>query len=301
LTYIGVNNGSLEKGAFRCDANISLRGRGASELGTKVEVKNMNSFRAVHRALQYEIQRQTAVLVEGGAIVQETRGWVEAQGATVGQRSKEYAHDYRYFAEPDLPPLALDTEYVERVRATLPEMPAARRHRFEQEYRLSRYDAGVLTASRDDADAYEHLVSSGVSAKLAANWMMGDVAALANERGTPLRASGLGVAGLAALLRMLETGHINGPTAKELLAELYLSGGDPARIVEERGLAQVSDESALEDAVEAAIIEQAAAAADFRAGKEAALGRLVGAVMKATGGKADPRLVNRLLRERLSR
>ena len=301
LTYIGVNNGSLEKGAFRCDANISLRGRGASELGTKVEVKNMNSFRAVHRALQYEIQRQTAVLVEGGAIVQETRGWVEAQGATVGQRSKEYAHDYRYFPEPDLPPLALDTEYVERVRATLPEMPAARRHRFEQEYRLSRYDAGVLTASRDDADAYEHLVSSGVSAKLAANWMMGDVAALANERGTPLRASGLGVAGLAALLRMLESGHINGPTAKELLAELYLSGGDPARIVEERGLAQVSDESALEDAVEAAIIEQAAAAADFRAGKEAALGRLVGAVMKATGGKADPRLVNRLLRERLSR
>ena len=299
LMYIGVNDGNLEQGSFRCDANVSLRVRGSDALGTKVEIKNMNSFRAVHRALQYEIERQAAVLAGGGTLVQETRGWVEARGATVSQRSKEYAHDYRYFPEPDLPPLALDSAYTERVRRTMPELPAARAQRLQEKFGLSAYDAAVLTAAREDADAYEALASQ-VPAKLAANWLMGDVAALANERRVALHRSGLGVDGLAALLRLLDAGTINGPTAKALLEELYESGGDPAAVVQERGLGQLDDEAALLAIVDEVIAANAAAAADFRAGKEAALGRLVGQVMKATGGKAQPQLVNRLLRERLA-
>lgn len=301
LMYIGVNDGNLERGSFRCDANISLRSLGAEALGTKVEIKNMNSFRAVHRALEYEIQRQAALLDAGAPIAQETRGWVEARGATVGQRSKEYAHDYRYFPEPDLPPLQLDDAFVDSVRSTLPELPSARARRLGEQHGLNPYDAAVLTASREDADSYEALVASGIAAKLAANWMMGDVAALANEQRLPLHESGLGVQGLSTLLHLLAGGVINGPTAKELLVELYATGGDPRALVDQRGLAQVSDESALGEVVDRAIAENQAAASDFRAGKEAALGRLVGQVMKATGGKAQPQLVNRLLRERLSR
>jgi aspartyl-tRNA(Asn)/glutamyl-tRNA(Gln) amidotransferase subunit B len=300
LMYIGVNDGNLEKGSFRCDANVSLRKPGASEYGVKVEVKNMNSFRAVHRALAYEIERQARVLDEGGELRQETRGWVEARGQTVSQRSTEYAHDYRYFPEPDLPPLRLDAEYVSRIRSGLPELPAAKARRFQEQYGLSEYDASVVVESTEDADAYETLVAAGVPAKLAANWLMGDVAALANEHGMPLHRSGLGIASLATLLQLLDAGAINGPTAKELLAELYVGGGDPKAVVEERGLAQVSDESQLAAAVDAAIVGNPQAAEDFRGGKEAALGRLVGAVMKATGNKANPQAVKRLLLERLA-
>jgi len=301
LVYIGVNDGNLEKGSFRCDANISMRPRGASEYGVKVEIKNMNSFRAVRLALEYELERQVAVLDGGGALTQETRGWVEARRQTVSQRSKEYAHDYRYFPEPDLPPLRLDAEFVDRVRATLPELPAARAMRFHEQYQLSRYDAAVLTAAVEDADAFEGLVDAGVAAKTAANWLMGDVAALANEHKVPLHASGLGVEGLRRLLALVETGTINAPTAKELLGELYVSGGDAEALVRDRGLAQVSDEAQLAEAIDAAIAANPDAAADFRAGLEKALGRMVGHVMKATGNKAQPQLVNRMLRERLAR
>ena len=300
LIYIGVNDGNLEKGSFRCDANVSLRKPGSSEYGVKVEVKNMNSFRAVHRALAFEIDRQGRVLDEGGELRQETRGWVEARGQTVSQRSKEYAHDYRYFPEPDLPPLRLDENYVSRVREGLPELPAAKARRFQEQYGLSVYDASVVVESKEDADAYEALVAAGVPAKLAANWLMGDVAALANEQGLPVHRSGLGVTGLARLLQLVDAGTINGPTAKDLLAELYVRGGDAGKLVDERGLAQVSDESQLTAAVDAAIAANPQAVEDFRGGKEAALNRLLGAVMKATGGKADPQAVNRLLRERLT-
>ncbi len=299
LMYIGVNDGNLEKGSFRCDANISLRPRGSDEYGTKVEVKNMNSFRAVHRALEYEVARQAAVLDAGGTLAQETRGWVETDGKTVSQRSKEYAHDYRYFPEPDLPPMQLDAAFVERVRSTLPELPATRARRFEEQYGLKPYDAAVLTSSRDDADTYEELVSAGLPAKLAGNWLTQDVAALANEKHMPLARSGLGVRGLVALLKLLDAGTINGPTAKELLAEIYVAGGDPEAIVKQRGMGQVSDEAELVSIVDEAISANPAAAADFRAGKERALAALVGAVMKATRGKANAGLVNRLLRERL--
>ncbi|HEY6469810.1 MAG TPA: Asp-tRNA(Asn)/Glu-tRNA(Gln) amidotransferase subunit GatB [Candidatus Dormibacteraeota bacterium] len=299
LTYIGVNDGNLEQGSFRCDANVSLRPRGDTELGVKVEVKNMNSFRAVQRALESEIERQTAVLDAGGTLVQETRGWVEAQGRTISQRSKEQAHDYRYFPEPDLPPLRLDSAFVERVRATLPELPDARAARFQSQYGLTAYDAAVLTDTRESADAYEGLVAAGVPAKLAANWQSGDIAALANEHRLPPQESGLGILGLAELLLLVDSGAINGPTAKELLVELYLPGGDPEKLVRERGLGQVSDESALRALVDAAIEANPGAAADFRAGKQQALGQLMRAVKDATGGKADMPLVNKLLRDRL--
>jgi aspartyl-tRNA(Asn)/glutamyl-tRNA(Gln) amidotransferase subunit B len=300
LVYIGVNDGNLEKGSFRCDANISMRPSGSAEFGTKVEIKNMNSFRAVRLALEYEIERQAAALGAGETLVQETRGWVETRRQTVSQRSKEYAHDYRYFPEPDLPPLRLDGDFVESVRATLPELPAARAQRFQQQYRLSGYDAAVLTAAAADADAFERMVAAGVAAKTAANWLMGDVAALANEHKLPLQSSGLGVDGLRGLLALLEAGTVNAPTAKELLSELYVSGGDAEALVRERGLAQVSDAAQLSEAIEAAIEANPDAVADFRAGKEKALSRLVGHVMKASGNKAQPQLVNRMLRERLS-
>ncbi|MBJ7610321.1 MAG: Asp-tRNA(Asn)/Glu-tRNA(Gln) amidotransferase subunit GatB [Candidatus Dormibacteraeota bacterium] len=300
LMYIGVNDGNLEQGSLRCDANVSVRKFGVSELGTKVEVKNMNSFRAVHRAIDFEIARQVAVLEQGGALLQETRGWVETRAATVSQRSKEMAHDYRYFPEPDLPPLQLGRELVERIRSELPELPEARAARLAEQYGLSTYDAALLTASREDADAYEELVDAGVSAKVAANWQMGDVAALANQHHRSLVDSGVGVVGLATLLRLLEDGTINGPTAKELLAELYEHGGDAALLVRERGLGQVSDRAALTVIVDEVIAANAQACEDFRGGKAQALGRLVGQVMKAAGGRAEPALVNSLLRERLS-
>jgi aspartyl-tRNA(Asn)/glutamyl-tRNA(Gln) amidotransferase subunit B len=299
LMYIGVNDGSMERGSLRCDANVSLRRTGADEYGTKVEIKNMNSFRAVHRALEYEIQRQLEVLQSGGSLTQETRGWIETEGRTVSQRSKEQAHDYRYFPEPDLPPLQLDREFVARVRARLPELPDARQRRFEQQYGLIAYDAAILTSSREDADAYEALVAAGVPAKLGANWQMGEVARLANAQHLPLSRSGLGVAGLAALLELLDAGAINATVAKELLDELYVSGGDPEAVVRERGMGQVSDVDALGAIIADVIAASPKAVADFQGGKEAALQSLVGQVMKATRGRADAKLVNTLIRERI--
>ena len=300
LVYIGVNDGNLEQGSFRCDANISLRKHGETGLGVKVEVKNMNSFRAVHRALEYEIVRQGRLLDQGQTIAQETRGWVEAKGATISQRSKEYAHDYRYFPEPDLPPLHLNAEFVDRVRAALPELPQQLAERLQREHGLSAYDAATVTAEREDARAFESLVAAGVPAKAAANWLMGEVARLARESRTPLPGSGLGLEGLASLIKLVEAGTINGSTAKELLEELYLAGGDPAAVVEERGLGQVSDQAELERLVDAVLAENPAAVADFQGGKEQALQRLVGGVMKATRGRADARVVTGLLRDRLA-
>ncbi|MFN2450787.1 MAG: Asp-tRNA(Asn)/Glu-tRNA(Gln) amidotransferase subunit GatB [Candidatus Dormibacteria bacterium] len=299
LMYIGVNDGNLEQGSFRCDANVSLRPRGASELGAKVEVKNMNSFRAVKLAIDFEIARQAALLDAGQTIAQETRGWVEVRGATVAQRSKEQAHDYRYFPEPDLPPLELSAEFVDGVRAGLPELPAALAARLASEYGLSQYDAAQLTVERDDTAAFEALVGLGVGAKAAANWMMGEVARLTHLHATPLSRSGIGVAGLGTLIRLVEAGSLNGATAKELLDELYLSGGDPEALVAARGLGQVSDVDELRGHVDAAIAANPKAVADFGAGREAALQSLVGQVMKATRGRADARAVNRILRERL--
>ena len=299
LMYIGVNDGNLEQGSLRCDANVSLRPIGADEFGTKVEVKNMNSFRAVHHAISYEVRRQAAVLDGGGTLVQETRGWVEVRGATVSQRSKEMAHDYRYFPEPDLPPLQLTRAFVDEVRAGLPELPQARALRLAQQYGISSYEAEVLSSEREDADTYEALVGAGVDAKAAANWQMGEVAALANVHHLPLARSGLGVGGLVALLSLVESGTINRATARVLLEELYVDGGDPAALVAERGMGQVSDEATLRALVDEVIAANPQAAVDFRGGRTQALGSLVGKVMKSTQGRADARLVTAILHERL--
>ncbi len=300
VLYTGVSDCNMEEGSLRCDANVSVRPRGQKEFGTKTEVKNVNSFRFIREALVYEIERQVEIVESGGKIAQETRLYNSSEGKTYGMRSKEQAHDYRYFPEPDLPPLRLDAAFVERVRATLPELPEARAHRFQEQYGLTAYDAAVLTDTRGEADTYEALVTAGVPAKLAANWLSGDVAALANEHHMPLQHSGLGIEGLATLLLLVDAGTINGPTAKDLLAELYVAGGNPEALVRDRGLAQVSDTAELSALVDAAIAANPAAAADFRAGKQQALGQLMRAVKDATSGKADMPLVNRLLRDRLS-
>ena len=299
LVYIGVNDGNLEHGSFRCDANVSLRKRGATELGTKVEVKNMNSFRAVQKALEFEIVRQTAMLDAGETIAQETRGWVEAKQATIGQRSKEFAHDYRYFPEPDLPPLEIGADLVNRIRGELPELPEAKGKRFVEAYGLSAYDAAILTTTQSIADGYE-TIAKVITPKVAANWMMGDVARLANDHGIELPDSGLGIDGLTKLLAMVDKGTINGAIGKQLLDELYVGGGDPDALVAERGLAQVSDSGELGTIVDEVIANNAKVVADFQGGKDQALQALVGQVMKATRGRADAKLVTQLFRERLS-
>ena len=298
LVYLGVNDGNLESGSFRCDANISLRPPGASELGVKVEVKNMNSFRAVQKALEFEIERQTVMLQGGEKIDQETRGWVEGQMATVSQRGKESAHDYRYFPEPDLPPLEISREMVEEIRSRLPELPEAKQKRFVAQYGLSDYDASVVTQSGDVADAFEEIAKE-VTPKVAANWLMGDVARIGNDTGTELRHSGLGIAGLISLLLLVEKSSINNATAKSLLDELYVKGGDPAAIVAERGLAQVSDVGELGKLVDEVIAAHANVVADYLGGKQQALQSLVGQIMKATKGRANAQAVSQLLRERL--
>jgi len=298
LVYLGVNDGNLESGSFRCDANISLRLAGVTDLGVKVEVKNMNSFRAVQKALEFEIERQTAMLLSGETIDQETRGWVEGQMATVSQRSKEHAHDYRYFPEPDLPPLEISREMVEEIRGRLPELPEAKQERFVAQYGLSDYDASVLTQSGGVADAFEEIAKE-VTPKVTANWLMGDVARIGNETGTELQDSGLGIPGLISLLDLVEKSSINSATAKSLLDELYVKGGDPAAIVAERGLAQVSDEGELGKLVDEVIAAHANVVADYKGGKQQALQALVGQIMKATKGRANAQTVSQLLRERL--
>ncbi len=299
LMYLGVNDGSMEAGSLRGDANVSLRPPGSSELGTKVEIKNMNSFRAVLRAVEYEVHRQRDVLACGATLEQETRGWDEAQGVTFPQRSKEYAHDYRYFPEPDLPPLRVSPEWVAKIRAALPELPLARRDRFIAEFALSPYDAGLLTAARAWGDYYEGVIAAGAPPKAAANWVLGELAARLNAEKQEISAARMTPAHLAELLRLITQGHISGKIAKEVFEEAYESGTAPSAIVERRGLTQITAPAELQEAVRRAIAENPRAAADYRSGKERALAALVGAVMKATRGRANPTLVNALLKEQL--
>jgi aspartyl-tRNA(Asn)/glutamyl-tRNA(Gln) amidotransferase subunit B len=308
LVWIDVNDGNLEEGSMRCDANVSVRQAGATELGTKVEVKNMNSFRAVHLALGYEIERQRAAMLAGDPIVQETRGWNEARGVTVGQRSKEYAHDYRYFPEPDLPPLRPRLDLVERVRAELPELPAARAARFREQLGLSAYDADQLTASRDLADYFEAVLGGAPagSEKEAGNWVIGEVNRAVNESGGTLADLRVRPAALSALITRKAAGAISNNQAKEVFAALATGeevAEDAAAVdatIAARGLAQVSDSSQLEAWVDEALVAESQAAADFRAGNERAIGRLVGAVMRVSDGKANGPAVNELLRKKLS-
>jgi aspartyl-tRNA(Asn)/glutamyl-tRNA(Gln) amidotransferase subunit B len=299
LVWIGVSDGRMEEGSLRCDANVSIRPRGDTELGVKVEVKNMNSFRAVELALTHEVQRQKTALAAGETIVQETRGWNEGQRVTVSQRRKEYADDYRYFPEPDLPPLTISRESVEALRAELPELPAARASRFVTELGLSDYDADKLTASVEVADYFEAVVIAGAPAKEAANWVVNDVGRVGIE---DLK---LRPAALATLVARKLEGAISNNQARELfnaLAQGEASVEDAAALdaaIAARGLSQVSDSGQIEAWVDAAIAAQPQAADDYRGGNDRALGRLVGEVMKASGGKANGPAVNALLRERL--
>jgi aspartyl-tRNA(Asn)/glutamyl-tRNA(Gln) amidotransferase subunit B len=299
LQYLGVSTGNMEEGAFRCDANVSVRPVGAHELGTKVEVKNMNSFRAVFRALEYEAERQLAAVARGEPIIQETRGWDETRGVTVSQRTKEYAHDYRYFPEPDLPPLSLPPSWTAAIRARLPELPAARRQRFAEQYGLSAYDVELLTASRAVGDYFEEVVRHFNRPKMVANWMTGELFRLLNAENLDISQARITPAGLAELLALIEQGTISARAAKDVFERMFRTGEPAARVVEDMGLTQISDAAALERLVDEAIAANPKSVADYRAGKTQALGFLVGQVMKASRGKANPGLVNALLRARL--
>ena len=307
LQYLGVSTGNMEEGSFRCDANISIRPEGKPETLAKVEVKNMNSFRAVYRALEYEARRQRRVTKEGKRLTQETRGWVEEKGKTVSQRSKEYAHDYRYFPEPDLPPLVLSREWVEEVRARLPELPEARRDRFVAEYKLSAYDANLVTASRAVADYFEACLEVGLPeglslsrrAKMVSNWLSGEFSRLLNATGTEIADSRVSPEQLCQLLDLVHKDSISGTSAKAVFEEMFGSGESAADIVTRRGLRQISGSGEIEEKVIEIINSNGPAVADYKAGKAQALKFLVGQVMKATGGRANPGLVNELMEKRL--
>lgn len=304
LRYLGVSTGNMEEGSFRCDANISLRSVGGSF--PKVEVKNMNSFKSVYLALRYEEERQRRVLAEGGSLIQETRGWDEDKGVTVAQRSKEYAHDYRYFPEPDLPPLILAPEWVEGIRAGLPELPVARRGRFMVEYDLSAYDADLLTGSRDFADYFESCIrlasaeeAAGGRAKAVANWMTGELLRLLNIEGTSISESKVTSQHLAGMLDLIDQGTLSTTLAKQVFEEMFKTGGQAAEIVAQKGLTLINGVEEIAAVVDQVLRENTRAVADFRRGKEQALKFLVGQVMKGTKGRAKPDLVDRLIKEKL--
>ena len=303
LRYIGVSDADMEKGSFRCDANISLRPRGAEELGAKVEIKNMNSFRAVQRAIEFEIERQARVLDGGGVIEQETRGYLDATGETVSQRSKEEAHDYRYFPEPDLPPLEVTEETVKDLRAQLPELPDAKRARLERDYELGAEEARLLAETQPRADAFEQAVAltEPQRARTVARWLTGEVAALLNQLGgdAELEETQLTPAHVAELVDLVEDGTITATSAREVLTAAFESGEMPAAIVEARGLRQVQDGGELERVAAAVIEANAKAVADYRGGKESAIKFLVGQMMRETRGRADANAAAEALRRQL--
>jgi len=299
LRYLDVSSGDMEKGAMRFEANISLRPQGGEEYGTRVEIKNLNSFRAVLNSLKYEIERQGGILRSGRKIKQETMGWDEVRGVTVPQRSKEYAHDYRYFPEPDLPPLELKREWIESIKAQLPELPDAKRERFIQEYSLSEYDAGVLTAEKAVADYFEECLEHYPHPKEVSNWVTGELFRLLKSEGIEIERSKVSPVYLGELLKLVGEGTISSSMAKEVLEESFKTGREPQAIVESKGLAQISDEERLGAIIDEVIEENPKPVADYLRGKEGALRYLVGQVMKATKGKANPSLANRLLKERL--
>jgi aspartyl-tRNA(Asn)/glutamyl-tRNA(Gln) amidotransferase subunit B len=302
LVYLGVCDGNMEQGSLRCDANISLRSRGAQELGTKVEIKNLNSFRNVKMALEYEVDRQRRARQAGERIVQETRLWEADRGYTRPMRSKEYAHDYRYFPEPDLVPLAPDPAWVEELRRRLPELPKAQRQRFVGQYGLPPYDAGVLTQSRALAEYFEAAVRAFPNPKIVSNWIMSELLRqLPGDDEGAIAASPITPARLAGLLRLIEDGTISGKIAKDVFEKMFRSGQDAETIVRREGLVQVADTGALERIIEEVLAVNPGPVEDYRKGKKAAKQALVGLVMKRTQGKANPALVNRLLEEKLSR
>jgi aspartyl-tRNA(Asn)/glutamyl-tRNA(Gln) amidotransferase subunit B len=300
LIYLGVCDGNMEEGSLRCDANVSLRRRGDAELGTKVEIKNMNSFRNVQHALEYEIGRQARALDEGERIVQETRLWDPDRGRTASMRSKEFAHDYRYFPEPDLPPLDLSPSWIDEVRARLPELPAARRQRFAEAYGLSPYDALLLTQGRGLADYFEEAARALGKPKVVANWVLNELLReVPGDDDRAIASCPVPARNLAGLLRLVDDATISGKIAKDVFDKMCRSGETAQAIVEREGLRQVADAGALASVVDQVLAANPKVVEDFRAGKKAALSFLVGQVMKSTQGRANPALVNSLLTEKL--
>lgn len=299
LMYLDVCDGNMEEGSFRCEPNLSLRPSGQKEFGTKVELKNINSFKYVKDAVEYEIKRQTKVLNEGGKIRQETRLWNIERGETAVMRSKEEAHDYRYFPDPDLVPLKLDDKWIDEFRANLPELPAVRTKRFVSDYGLPEYDATILTASKGMADYFEVCAKQFNQPKTVSNWVMGELMRELNNSGTAILASPITPERLVSLLQMVDEGTISLKVAREIFPELYSSAKTPEQIVQEKGLTQVSDEGALAKIIEEVLSKNPGQVAQFKEGKQQVLGFLVGQVMKASGGKANPGKVNELLKKKL--
>jgi aspartyl-tRNA(Asn)/glutamyl-tRNA(Gln) amidotransferase subunit B len=299
LVWLGVNDGNMEEGSLRCDANVSVRPAGEPTLGTKAEVKNLNSFRFLQKALEHEIERQIDLVSAGGRVVQETRLWDAAAGRTVSMRSKEEAHDYRYFPDPDLPAVVVDAARVAGIRAAMPELPDARRRRFAAQYALPDYDAQQLTQSRAAADYFEAAVAAGAPAKAASNWIMGELARKLKEQATDIAAAPLSADRLAGLLVLIDQGAISGSMAKSVFETMYASGRTAAAIVEAEGLAQIDDEAQIAALIGEVVAANADAVAQYRAGKASTFGFLVGQVMKAARGKANPKRVNALLQKAL--
>jgi aspartyl-tRNA(Asn)/glutamyl-tRNA(Gln) amidotransferase subunit B len=300
LVAAGVTDGNMEEGSLRCDANVSVR-RAGEPFGVKAEIKNLNSFRHVQRALEYEIDRQIEVLEKGGAVDHETRLWDTAAGRTMSMRSKEEAHDYRYFPEPDLPPLRIEAGVIQELKRTLPELPDARRRRFVAQYALPDYDASLLTQSHALAAYFEATAAAAGNPKAASNWIMGELTRKMNEDAVRIEQVPLTPDALAGLIRLVDSGTISGPTAKEVFEKMYASGRSAQAIVEAEGLARIDDEAAVQATVAKVLAAHADAVTQYRAGKKQTFGFLVGQVIKSMGGKANPALVNALVRRELDK
>lgn len=299
LQYVGISDCRMEEGSLRCDANVSVRPVGQKELGTKTEIKNINSFKGVERAIEYEAMRQAELLEDGGKVVQETRTWDEKEGVTKSMRTKEETNDYRYFPEPDLVPFTVSDEYIENIRKSLPELPDARKERYMKEFGLSSEDAVFMTNDKATADYFEAAVDAGADPKACVNWLMGEFASQLSTDGIEIAKAPVSAENLAALLKLISKGTISGKIAKKVFATMWKEGGNPEEIVKAQGLVQISDTAELSKLVDEVVGKNPKAVEDFKAGKKKAVGALVGQIMKATKGKANPRVINELLNKKL--
>jgi aspartyl-tRNA(Asn)/glutamyl-tRNA(Gln) amidotransferase subunit B len=300
LVYLEICDGNMEEGSFRCDANVSVRPVDQQQYGTRTELKNMNSFRNVQRALEYEIKRQIYLVENGQTVIQETRLWDDAQGVTNSMRGKEEAHDYRYFPDPDLVPITIDEKWIEDIRHSLPELPIAKRERFIRDYQIPAYDAGVLTADKALADYFEAVARRCQKPKAASNWIMGDVMRFLNEEKRDIRVCPVKPEDLAEMINLIDEGTISGKMAKDIIEDMYQSGKPPQTIIREKGLVQIKDEAEITKTIKAILESHQDQVAEYRDGKEKVFGFFVGQVMKATQGKANPKLVNELLKKMLA-
>ena len=301
LQYIVISDCRMEEGSLRCDANVSVRPVGQKELGTKAEIKNINSFKGVEKAIEYEALRQAEILEDGGKIIQETRTWDEKEGVTKSMRTKEEANDYRYFPEPDLAPFTVSEEYIEDIRKTLPELPDERRERYIANFGLSSTDAQYMTNDKDTSDYFEKVVAAGADPKVSVNWIMGEFASQLSNAGIEIAKAPVTPENLAKLLALIAKGTISGKIAKKVFAEMWKDGADPEEIVKAQGLVQISDTGALKELVVKVIANNPKAVEDFKAGKKKAVGALVGQIMKETKGKANPKVINELLNDELKK